>query len=172
MPSTSGKVVIGCDPGAKGAMCAIYTFSDSAPVTQFIDNGEPVTDILYWLRMQLPHDEPKHIMLEDVHSLFGMSAKSNFNFGKNLGIVETLLLLQGSPLKIVQPKIWQKAVGVDVPSNIKGPARSKAIKAEVARLCEVHYPGCKIWGKRGGLMDGRSDALMIAHYCLMQLKGT
>jgi len=165
------KAVIGCDPGAKGAMCLLWISDTDPTLIQFIDHKQDVQDIFNWLTEMERNVHISTAILEDVHSLFGMSAKSNFNFGKNLGIVETLLKLQDFPLETetVQPKVWQKSVGVDIPKEIKGPKRSKAIKARVAELCEKLYPGCKIWGPKGGLMDGRSDALMIAHYCLTNL---
>jgi len=148
-------------------MCLLWV-SDNDPKAQigFIDHKQNVQTIYSWLTEADRQVHISKIMLEDVHSLFGMSAKSNFNFGKNLGIVETLLKLQELPMEIVQPKKWQKFIGVDIPKEIKGAKRSKAIKTRVAELCEELYPGCKIWGPKGGLMDGRSDALMLAHYAL------
>ncbi len=148
-------------------MCLLWVQDDQPAKISFIDHKHDVQTIFNWLN-QASHEVVgiRKIMLEDVHSLYGMSAKSNFNFGKNLGIVETLLKLQGIPMEIVQPKKWQAAVGVDIPKEVKGPARSKAIKARGAELCEELYPRCKIWGPKGGLMDGRSDALMLAHYAL------
>jgi len=108
-------------------------------------------------------------MLEDVHSLPVMTAKSNFGFGKNLGIVDTLLRLQTFGLDKVKPKAWQKEVGIKpIPKGTK--RTPKQLKDEVAALCEQLYPGCNIRGPKGGLMDGRSDALMIAHYCYLKYK--
>jgi hypothetical protein len=159
-------IVIGCDPGAKGAICYLQIAPDTPPNIHFMDNSKSVIHMNEWLSNAVKTVQINQAYIEDVHSLFGMSAKSNFNFGKNLGIVETLLKIQPFVLKTVQPKVWQKFVGVDIPKEIKGAQRSKAIKTRVAELCEELYPGCEIWGPKGGLMDGRSDALMIAHYCL------
>ena len=147
-------------------MCVLWARDDAPTEIGFIDHSRTRSEIFTWLHSIIPIIS--HAYLEDVHSLFGMSAKSNFNFGKNLGIVETLLALQDFPLRTVTPKIWQKAVDVEqyVDSNLKGKDRAKALKKGVGQCCEALYPGCDIWGKRGGLMDGRSDALMIAHYAL------
>ena len=162
------RAVIGCDPGAKGAMCLLWVQDDQPAKIAFIDHKHGALALFVWLQQVAGEVVGiRKIMLEDVHSLFGMSAKSNFNFGKNLGIVETLLKLQDIPMEVVQPKLWQKTVGVDIPKEIKGTKRSKAIKTRVAELCEELYPGCKIWGPKGGLMDGRSDSLMLAHYALI-----
>ena len=91
-----------------------------------------------------------------------MSAKSNFNFGKNLGVVTTIseIISKGDKSKIhtVTPKIWQQYIGVT--------KKGKHIKKNVADIAKKLYPNVEIHGKRGGLLDGRSDACMVAYYGL------
>ena len=90
--------------------------------------------------------------------MHGMSAKSNFGFGKNLGIVTAIAEIASATVSTVTPKIWQKYIGVT--------AKGKTIKKEVAKIAQGFYPNVELHGKRGGLLDGRADALMIAHYGL------
>lgn len=61
--------------------------------------------------------------------------------------------------RLIQPKEWQKGL---VPPGIPKKSRKKLIAEAMAKL----YPKAKkqLYGPRGGLMDGRSDALAIAHY--------
>jgi len=160
---------IGCDPGAKGAFCLLVPQDDKPPILNFVDNDLHVDMLNTWLKNCNNLYNIKMSMLEDVHSLPVMTAKSNFSFGKNLGIVDTLLRLQSFGLDKVKPKAWQKEVGVKpIP---KGTKRTPVqLKNEVAALCESLYPGCDIRGPKGGLKDGRSDALMIAHYCYLKYK--
>ncbi len=148
-------LIAGVDPGANGAIAVLDSSNpdsvallDLAKVTPF--------DAYQWLHKQ----QPNSVWIEDVHSLFGMSAKSNFGFGKNLGIVTAIakIAINGQTVKTVTPKIWQKYVGVTV--------RGKAIKKQVAEIAQSLYPTTELYGKRGGLLDGRADALMIAHYGL------
>lgn len=47
-------------------------------------------------------------VIEDVHSVFGSSAKSTFNFGFNKGYLIGLLAANKIPYVLVQPKTWQK----------------------------------------------------------------
>lgn len=146
---------IGIDPGAKGAICLLN------PATReiaFKDTTDNPLELLKWFGhinklMYLPV-----IMIEDVHAIFGTSAKSNFNFGYNVGVVNTIGLAAGNSVMRVTPKKWQKHMGV------KG--KGKDIKHDVARICLELYPNSKslIYGPQGGLKDGRSDALMVAHY--------
>ena len=102
------------------------------------------------------------IMIEDVHSIFGASAKSNFNFGYNTGVVNALAMATGESVDRVQPKKWQKALGVK--------SKGKAIKGEVASICDRLYPKTSVRGPRGGLLDGLSDSLLISHYAYLNYK--
>ena len=49
-------------------------------------------------------------VIEDVHSVFGSSAKSTFNFGFNKGYLIGLLAANKIPYVLVQPKTWQKEI--------------------------------------------------------------
>ena len=149
-------IIVAADPGAKGAFCALDSVTGDIDFCDF-SKATPL-EMLQWLRLV----SPDRIWIEDVHSLFGMSAKSNFNFGRNLGIIQTIADIHGKGYETVTPKIWQKAVGVT--------SKGKAIKKDVANLCKQKYPQANIYGPKGGLLDGRSDALMIAEYGLSQYK--
>ncbi len=147
--------ICGIDPGANGAICVLdsndpvyIALLDLAKTTPF--------DAAHWLQKQ----NPNTVWIEDVHSLFGMSAKSNFGFGRNLGLAIAIsqIATKGDVAKTVTPKIWQKYIGVT--------AKGKDIKKQISEIAIKLYPTANIYGKRGGLLDGRSDALMIAHYGL------
>jgi len=149
--------VCGIDPGATGAICVLDSH-DPAHVALLDLKKHSNTDIYNWLHSQLRF-RGSEIWIEDIHSMHGMSAKSNFSFGKNLGIVTTIAeLMVGHLPKTVTPKIWQKYIGVT--------AKGKAVKKQVAKIAQYLYPQAELHGKRGGLLDGRSDALMIAYYGL------
>ena len=149
--------VCGIDPGATGAICVLDSH-DPAHVALLDLKKHSNTDIYNWLHSQLRF-RGSEIWVEDIHSMHGMSARSNFSFGKNLGIVTTIAeLMAGQLPKTVTPKVWQKYIGVT--------AKGKAIKKQVAKIAQYLYPQAELHGKRGGLLDGRSDALMIAYYGL------
>lgn len=145
-------VYVGVDPGALGYICIL---TPTCGVATFIKNKES-PKILYQNLVALKIQQPiMPIMIESVHSLFGMSAKSNFNFGFNLGEITTICSLV-TEIQTVTPKVWQKAVGVTV--------QGKEIKKFVGGLCAEMYPDISVHGPKGGLLDGKSDSLMIAHY--------
>ena len=154
-------LIVGIDPGANGAI-AILDSENPDSVALLDLKKTTINNIHNWLHSQLRF-RGSEIWIEDIHSMYGMSAKSNFSFGRNLGTILAITeLLKGIPPKTVTPKIWQKYVGVT--------AKGKAIKKQVAKIAQYLYPQAELHGKRGGLLDGRSDALMIAYYGLHNLK--
>ena len=146
--------ILGIDPGAKGAVC-VY-----APLSQSIDFVD--LDKVGWAELiqYLSRFSFSCVFIEQVRSLPGMSAKSNFSFGYNIGQLDTALELAGlSPIKVL-PKVWQRVVGVSIPSK----TNSRDRKLITAERCLELFPDAEIYGPKGGLKDGRSDALLIAHY--------
>jgi hypothetical protein len=152
---------LGIDPGAKGFLCLLVP---ETKMTFFYPNPtkwSQMREAYNWLSYQ----EIDHVIevagIEDVHSLYGMSAASNFKFGFNLGLVHALVgIFEVCEVKLVQPKAWQRGVGVT--------AKGKDIKQNVADLANKLYPDAELYGPKGGLLDGRADALMIAHYIYLQ----
>ena len=147
---------IGIDPGAKGSFCLLVPATKQVAFWPTI--GKPL-EVLNWLRSADRELNVRIIMIEDVHSIHGTSAKSNFNFGRNVGVVDTVAQCSEIGLDKVTPKKWQKLVGVR--------AKGDAIKKDVAGICDRLYPKASIRGPRGGLQDGKSDSLMIAHYAYL-----
>lgn len=156
---------IGIDPGAQGYLC--WLVPSSMNPDRYIEAKETPTKIYQWITHISRNYDLRAIMIEEVHSIFGMSAKSNFSFGWNVGELHTILKLTQIGYDMVQPKAWQKEIGIKFPPKAK-PAAKKKISAEVATRL---YPKADIFGPQGGLKDGKSDALMIAHYAMLKYAG-
>lgn len=150
---------IGIDPGAKGSFCLLVPETKQV---MFKPTTDKPVDIFKWFGDIQKEFNLVVTMIEDVHSIFGVSAKSNFNFGYNVGLVNIIPSCAGSMVDRIQPKKWQKQIGVKT--------KGKLIKKEVAEICERLYPNVDIRGPRGGLLDGLSDALMVAHYASLTHK--
>lgn len=52
-------------------------------------------------------------VMEEVHAIFGSSAKSTFAFGEINGLLKGLLIAMGIPYQLVQPKTWQNEVWIN-----------------------------------------------------------
>lgn len=154
---------IGVDPGATGKYCLLI------PATKqvlFLPTTHKPMDTVNWFK-RIQHEFNLVItMIENVHSIHGASAKSNFNFGGNVREVNILPLVAGSSVDLVTPKVWQKYIGVKTKKGDKGPQ----IKKYIASICDRLYPNVLIRGPKGGLLDGMSDSLMIAHYASQTFK--
>ena len=154
---------VGIDPGSSGAIAVLDSLNpDSIALLDLKKHS--IFEISSWLTSRYKNIEYEEeaivkIWVEDIHSMYGMSARSNFGFGRNLGIVLTISeMLTGVTPGMVAPKVWQKYIGVT--------AKGKAIKRQVANIAQYLYPQAELHGQKGGLLDGRSDALMIAYYGL------
>ena len=160
---------IGIDPGAKGALCILDPSSNYPTLFADLDPRQRADELLLAVRHEIESGPfPVYIALEEVHSLPGMSAKSNFTFGGMFWRIKTILECIPVKYELVQPKIWQKAVGIPTRKFLDGELDLKYV---VADLAQGYYPGAHLHGPRGGLLDGRSDALMIAHYLRLKHGG-
>lgn len=145
---------IGIDPGAKGAICLLIPRMQHV---EFRNTTEKPDELFAWFKEAQGVCNLRIAMIENVHAIQGTSAGSNFKFGYNVGMVTGIARCAGAPLDLVNPKKWQGYIKV----KAKG---GPAIKKAVGEISERLYPSASIRGPRGGLLDGRSDALMIAHY--------
>ncbi len=155
------KSYIGVDPGAKGSFCCIVP--DDNLVGFMPTCGKPM-DINAWLEKIKSRTTIQIIMIEDVHAIFGTSAGSNFTFGYNAGGVNWICECLGCGVDRVKPRKWQSHAGLTVPKAYKGSARKRYIKKAIGEIAERLYPQAEIRGPKGGLLDGKSDSLLIAHY--------
>jgi len=159
------KIVIGCDPGEAGYIAVINLTNKT---TTFIHNNLPPYDVYERLK-ELERDfDIVGMGIEKVHAIQGTSAGSNFKFGYNTGAITALLCTINSSLYEVTPKGWQNHIGLMLPNGLSPTNRKRRIKKGVGDICSKLYPTAKVRGVRGGLKDGKSDALMIAHTIMEQ----
>jgi hypothetical protein len=154
------RTVVGVDPGSSGSVAILYV--DSGKV-EYLDITAPpnvITDQLIHIREST---DLLGVAIEKVQAIKGCGASSTFVFGYNLGSITAILYSVVRLVFKIHPKVWQNYIGLEVSKELKGARRKKEIKNKVASICRKHYPDCAIYGKRGGLLDGRSDATMIAY---------
>ena len=100
------KTYVGIDPGMNGGITILY--SDKSPdlfVMPLLEKVEidvkRIMDMIFYIPIV-------HVIIEDVHSVFGASAAANFSFGFGCGSLFTILKLTEVPFTKVSPKQWQK----------------------------------------------------------------
>lgn len=108
------------------------------------------------------------IIIEDVSAMPGQGVTSMFTFGKNYGILLSIIALKGAEVHTVRPAKWQKHFGLTMSKNDKeGKTKGEITsihKQNIADKVLSIYPEVQIRNERGTLKDGRSDSLMIARY--------
>ncbi len=166
MPKQRRKLaVVGVDPGAKGALCLLVP--DTKQIA-FKPTTAPARELYEWFLHIEDEFNLGVCMVEKVHAIHGAAAKTTFAFGASVERVLVIPEVAEVSVNRVQPKTWQKFIGLTIPTNLAGKEnaakRAKHIKHQVAAIATKLYPKADIRGPKGGLLDGRSDALMIAHY--------
>lgn len=125
-----------------------------------------------------------YIFIEDVHSVYGASAKANFQFGRSVGLIrgmveaESALCDYPAHITMVPPKTWQKCIieEQDIVKNGDGKRDTKAS----ALMCAKRIIGDG-WNDEDFLPTERSkkvshdmvDSFLIAKYgeiCFLKLK--
>ena len=101
----SDKIYLGIDPGGKGFLSAIidggykfYSISDlnALEINKELSALKSMGDVV--------------AIMEDVHAIFGSSAKATFSFGAIFGLLKGLLIANSIPYHLVPPKTWQRDI--------------------------------------------------------------
>ena len=116
--------------------------------------------------------ETAHIVIEDVHSIFGSSAKSNFGFGfikgVKTGFLEIMKRDYGIPYSLVQPKKWQSGVWMESDIvMVEGAKRpTKDTKATSLKAAQRLWPFEDFTKSKRATKphDGIVDALLMAEF--------
>ena len=104
------KAWVGIDPGADGGIACIDINGQTKKwVMPHNANGIEILELVKILD-DLKDQYSVTLILEDVHSIFGTSAKSNFSFGFTCGAINAIVVTRLLKLLPVQPKAWQKVI--------------------------------------------------------------
>lgn len=148
--------ILGIDPGLNGALALI----EDGKLIELLDieasdsriNAAHLAGLVQTWR-------PDFAVCEVVTARPGQGVTSMFTFGHGLGTITAVLATLAIPYLLIRPQAWQSYFGIKSASNDK--AEHKRLIADRA---EDLYPEAPLYGPKGGLKDGRSDALLLAHY--------
>lgn len=153
----------GIDPGKDSFICAItddlVSFYRIPMIGDEIDL-RALNDVFRGL------SQPNYAVIEDVHSVFGSSAKSNFEFGRCVGMLEAFLVSSNIPYTKIQPKKWQKQMWEGIPIQVTSEGKTDT-KATSLLAAQRLYPNVDMRkSERAKKPDhNKVDALLIATYC-------
>lgn len=149
--------ILGIDPGASGAMVAMDEAGNYITHVEF-ESLHTYKDML----TTLSEKYSLIALLEKVHAMPGQGVTAMFSFGQRYGEIIGMLVAYSIPFTLVQPKDWQKRLEIKNLSKLPKATRKK----EIANSISNKYPDLrsKLYGPKGGLLDGVSDAIGIANY--------
>ena len=159
------KVYIGIDPGSQGVITALYPDGgiDFCHIPDVTTEGICV----FIRRMQsraCGFGWGLVAVIEDVHAIFGSSAKSTFNFGWIKGLLQGLLVGNGIPYSLVSPKEWQKEMWTRQDKVVKDnrvqpkPTSINAASRLFPNVDLRRTPKCKKPD------DNKADSILLAEY--------
>lgn len=149
------KAWIGIDPGEKGAVGIIEAIGGDVKVIDCPDTLAELARIIhgikeiYWERF---------VFMEKVNPFHKSSAKSAFTFGENNAAWKMGFAMVKTPIHFVTPRKWQALV-YDSAKKLDNP------KKQSYELAIRLFPDLELKTKRGKILDGRTDAILIAEYC-------
>lgn len=153
------KVFIGIDPGLKGGIAVkvnyggtlqydieVYDLNDDSLKGNVGHYVEYYQHVYVGIEKQIPMPNQSSVA----------TSKTFFNYGKLIGYLDAV----GVKFVTITPQTWMK------PLALKKGMEKKERKKEICKMAGMFYPDVadKLAGPRGGILDGRSDALMIMKY--------
>lgn len=151
------KAAIGIDPGVNGAIALI---TDSGEIV--VHDMPAPTHLFHLLQIWTACWPVGLVALEKVHIMPRDSKRSGASFMRHVGAIQALLQMISPPWVEVLPQKWAKGL-----LRAKRTPRDKPSVEVVQRL----YPQVPLAGPRGGIKDGRADAVLIARWALKELGG-
>ena len=140
-------VFVGCDPGKKGAMAAIFK-DGLVMIIPFDEHG--------YIKF-LSGFEPMEVKccIEDVHAVRGNGLTASFNFGKSYGWLLGMLDTLGIPYQAVSVQKWKREYGLTSD-------KSKSIE-----VCHRLFPNVNLKRTERCKTDSAdcAEALLLAEYC-------
>lgn len=166
------KYYIGIDPGVKGCISIVDETGKFIESFFLLKNAKNVDaiEISNTLLNLSKYEDNCHVVIENIHAIFGSSAKGTFNFGFIAGLIEGIIATIGLPYTKVNPKIWQKEMfrGVNVITKLSTTGKTQVIDTKKMSFLASHriFPTVDLrrTSKCKNEDDNFSDSLLMAEY--------
>ena len=170
------KIRVGIDPGKKGALVEIIDgFVTKKCPTPIIDNEYDIPSMNNLISSYIGKEDVM-VLLEDVHSLGGVSAAANASLMENKGVWIGLLIANKVPFMLVTPKEWQSFSwsGVEKVLKEKKSEKDRNItdtKATSLKAAIHLYPNedLRKSDRAKNFDEGLVDSILMAHYAYHKL---
>jgi hypothetical protein len=166
------SAVIGIDCGEKGWIVAVDT-DGIAWAYPMPDSESELVDIL-----ERHRDLP--VFIEQQQAAFsdkeeggtrGTSPRASFTAGDNFGFIRGVVATLHMRRQFVRPRDWQTIkTGLPKPKGKRAEVR-KELKRQSVLMAERLWPSSSFRGPRGGAIDGKAEAALIAEFGRRLLMG-
>lgn len=150
--------IIGIDPGLQGGIAYIGSEVKAFEMPCYSSiafvNTVCAAEIYRHHICPLPNNSVAYV--EHAQAMPKQGVVSVFNYGIGFGKILASLEIRGIEIKLVRPAIWKKAL------------RLPKEKEAAVVMAEKLYPGISFRTPRGRLLDGKAEALLIAHYGMLK----
>jgi hypothetical protein len=146
------KAWVGIDPGKTGAM-ALLDEDGGVWWADWAGEREMLNQLYDWSKMY----DIRAVCLEKVWVVRGNRSSSSTTFMQHVGAWKCILNLFDILWFEATPQQWMKR---------RVPAKLDVKDKPSLKYIMEKYPKVNLTGPRGGLRDGRSDAVCIAEYCM------
>lgn len=158
-------VWVGIDPGMAGALAVIdeagkYLRLWDMPITTMGRSGEIDVDSLASIVDEITKYPAPTVLLEWPQTRPDEAPESSKRFGVGLGLLEGMFTYAGLRPRRVAPNEWKGHLRLKGKERDALGARSDAVRLALEVI--PNLPGGALHGARGGLKDGRAEALLIA----------
>ncbi|MFA6726942.1 MAG: hypothetical protein WCS17_01855 [Prevotella sp.] len=161
------KTIISIDPGAKGFIS--IREDDTIDYVSIIEvDRKGLAEIFRELKKKYSDNKNVIVVMEEVHAIYGSSAKATFSFGSTFGFLLGLIMANNFPFALVQPKEWQKEVWVNLDKVYRYGDGKKTIDTKETSIAAAMriFPNedlrrsqrCKT------IDDNKADSLLIGEY--------
>lgn len=166
------KYYIGIDPGVKGCISIVDETGKFIESFFLLKNAKNVdaVEISNTLLNLSKYEDNCHVIIENIHAIFGSSAKGTFNFGFIAGLIEGIIATIGLPYTKINPKIWQKEMfrGINVVTKLSTTGKTQVIDTKKMSFLASHriFPTVDLrrTNKCKNEDDNFSDSLLMAEY--------
>lgn len=168
-------IAIGIDPGKKGCISVIEKFGSQ---TTFYCEDMPLLpgkgidskNIFHYLykvkEVAKKYSSNIFCVIEKVQSMPRQNSVATLTYGIGDGKLLAVLEILEIPFEEIRPMKWRKFFSIPIRKNKKGKSIDK--KELAAKKAIQLYPSLskEFYTEKGKLIDGRTESLLMAHYCL------
>ena len=158
-------MIVGIDPGAKGAIAYVYDNGLLLTVVDMPMAGKVLSPSQF-KTLVLPDwaaDDIQAVYLEKVGAMPGQGGTSMFHFGEKWGGPRVAFGMF-YPVDDVTPTTWKRAVGISpAPKNLSAAAKKRNQEDQALELCRSWWPNDVDYFKLRK-HAGRAEACCIAEY--------